>query len=51
MKPTYPPSSLATQNIPLPDTTTTAPVETNGWKTVEGNTIQRKKRNKEVDKK
>jgi hypothetical protein len=50
-KPTPPPHSLATQDIPLPDAPTTAPVEIDQWKTMEGKTTQRKKKNEEVGKK
>jgi hypothetical protein len=44
VKPTPPPGSPATQDTPRPDAPTTAPVETDGWKTVEGKATQRKKR-------
>jgi hypothetical protein len=50
-KPKPPPDGPATQDIPLPDAPMTAPVETEGWKTMEGKAIQRKKKNAEVDKK
>jgi hypothetical protein len=43
-KPTPPPGSPATQDTPLPDAPTTAPVETEGWMTVEGKATQRRKR-------
>jgi hypothetical protein len=39
------------QDTPLPDAPTTAPVETESWKMVEGKATQRKKRNEEADKK
>jgi hypothetical protein len=42
-KPTPPPGSPATQDTPLPNAPTTAPVETDGWKTVEGMDTQKKK--------
>jgi hypothetical protein len=45
------PASPETQDTPLPDAPATAPVETEGWKTVEGKAIQRKKKNEEADKK
>jgi hypothetical protein len=51
MKSIPPPDSLATQDMLLPNAPTTAPMEMEGWKTVEGKAIQRKKRNEEVDKK
>jgi chromosome segregation ATPase len=50
-KPTPPPGSSATQDTPLPKAPTTAPAETEGWKTVEGKATQRKKRNEEANKK
>jgi hypothetical protein len=50
-KPPPPPDSLATQDTPLPDTPTTAPLVTEGWKTVEGKSTQRKKKNAEAEKK
>jgi hypothetical protein len=43
-KPTPPPGSPATQDTPLPNAPTTAPVETDGLMTVEGKATQRKKR-------
>jgi hypothetical protein len=46
-----PPDGLATQDTPLPDAPVTAPVETEGWKTVEGKATRRKKKNTEADKK
>jgi hypothetical protein len=46
-----PPDGRATQDIPLPDAPVTAPVETEGWKTVEGKATQRKKKKVEADKK
>jgi hypothetical protein len=51
MKPTPPPSGPATQDTPPTDAATTALLETEGWKTVGGKAIQRKKRTKEVGKK
>jgi hypothetical protein len=36
MTPAPPPGSPATQDTPLPNAPATAPVETEGWKTVEG---------------
>jgi hypothetical protein len=51
MEPIPPPDGMATQDTPLPDAPTTDPVETEGWKTVEGKTTQRKKKNAEADKK
>jgi hypothetical protein len=51
MKPTPPPSSPATQDAPPTDATTTALLETEGWKTVEGKSMHRKKRTEEVGKK
>jgi hypothetical protein len=50
-KPTPPPDGPATQDTPLPDAPATAPVETEGWKTVEGKATQRKKKTVEADKK
>jgi hypothetical protein len=50
-KPTPPPSGLATQDIPPTDAATTALVETEGWKTVEGKVIKRKKRTEVAGKK
>jgi hypothetical protein len=50
-KPAPPPGGPATQDTPLPDAPTTAPVETEGWKTVEGKATQRKKRHEEADRK
>jgi hypothetical protein len=50
-KSTPPPDGPATQDTPLPDAPTTAPVETEGWKTVEGKATQRKKKNEEAGKK
>jgi hypothetical protein len=50
-KPIPPPGGLATQDIPLPNAPATAPMETKGWKTVEGKATQRKKKNEEVGKK
>jgi hypothetical protein len=40
---TPPPGGPATQDTPLPNAPTTAPVETEGWKTVHGKATQRKK--------
>jgi hypothetical protein len=51
VKPTPLPTSPATQDIPLSDTPTTALVEIERWKTMEGKAIQRKKKNMEVEKK
>jgi hypothetical protein len=51
MKSTPPPDGLATQDIPLPDAPATTPVEMEGWKTMEGKAIQRKKKNEEAGKK
>jgi hypothetical protein len=50
VKPIPPPAGLETQDTPLPDTPATAPVETDGWKTVEGKATQRKKKTEAVDK-
>jgi hypothetical protein len=50
-KPTPPPSGPAMQDTPLPNAPSTAPVETDGWKTVEGKATQRKKQNEEAGKK
>jgi hypothetical protein len=50
-KPTPPPEGLVTQDTPLPNAPTTALVEMEGWKTVEGKAIQRKKKSMEADKK
>jgi hypothetical protein len=50
MKPTASPASPETQDTPLPDAPTTALVDTEGWKTVEGKAIQRKKKTAEADK-
>jgi hypothetical protein len=50
-KSTPPPDGPATQDTPLPDAPATAPVETEGWKTVEGKATQRKKKNEEAGKK
>jgi cytoskeletal protein RodZ len=47
-----PPDSLAVQDTTLPDApTTTAPVEKDGWRTVEGKAAQRKRRNDKADNK
>jgi hypothetical protein len=44
--------SPTTQDTTLPDTpTTTAPVENDGWKTVEGKATQKKRRNDKADNK
>jgi hypothetical protein len=51
VKPTPPPGGPATQDTPLPDAPATAPVETEGWKTVEGKATQRKKQNEKAGKK
>jgi hypothetical protein len=46
------PDSNAVQDTTLPDTpTTTAPVEKDGWKTVEGKAMQKKRRNEKADNK
>jgi hypothetical protein len=45
-----PPGGLATQDIPLPNAPATAPMETEGWKTVEGKATQRKKKNEDAGK-
>jgi hypothetical protein len=50
-KPTPLPASQETQDTPLPDAPMTAPVETEGWKTMEGKATQRKKKNEEADQK
>jgi hypothetical protein len=50
VKPTPSPASPETQDTPLPDAPSTTPVETNGWKTVEGKATQRKKKTEEADK-
>jgi hypothetical protein len=49
-KPTPPPDGPATQDTPLPDGPTTAPVETEGWNTVEGKATERKRKNAAADK-
>jgi hypothetical protein len=49
-KPTPSPTGPETQDTPIPDAPGTAPVEMDGWKTVEGKATQRKKKTKEVDK-
>jgi hypothetical protein len=49
-KPTPPPDGPATQDTPLPDAPATAPVETEGWKTVEGKATERKRKNAAADK-
>jgi hypothetical protein len=47
-----PPDSPGIQDTTLPDApTTTAPVEKDGWKTVEGKAAQRKRRNDKADNK
>jgi hypothetical protein len=46
-----PPAGRATQDTPLPAAPATAPVETKGWKNLEGKPMQRKKKNMEMDKK
>jgi hypothetical protein len=51
MKPPPSPTGPETQVTPLPDASMTAPMEMDGWKTVQGKATQRKKKNKEVDKK
>jgi regulator of replication initiation timing len=44
------PNSHAVQDTTLPDApTTTAPVQKDGWKTVEGKAAQKKRRNKKAD--
>jgi hypothetical protein len=46
------PNGTAVQDTTLPDApTTTAPVERNGWKTVEGKATQKKRRNEKADNK
>jgi hypothetical protein len=45
-----PPTRQETQDIPLPNAPATAPVEMDGWKTVEGKATQRKKNNEDADK-
>jgi hypothetical protein len=49
-KPTPSPAGPETQDTPLPDAPAAAPVETEGWKTVEGKATQRKKKTEEADK-
>jgi hypothetical protein len=44
------PDSPAVQDTTLPDAPGTAPVETEGWTTVEGKATQRKRKNGEADK-
>jgi hypothetical protein len=45
-----PPDSPAVQDTTLPDApTTTAPAENDGWKTVEGKAMQKKRRNDKAD--
>jgi hypothetical protein len=48
---TPPPSGLATQDAPPTDAATTALLETEGWKIVEGKVIKRKKQTEEAGKK
>jgi hypothetical protein len=50
VKPTPPPGSPATQDTPLPDAPTTTPVETEGWRTVEGKAMQRKRKSETANK-
>jgi hypothetical protein len=45
------PESSATQDTTLPDAPTTAPVKNEGWMTVEGKGMQRKKWNEKADNK
>jgi hypothetical protein len=45
------PDGPATHDTPLPNAPATAPVEMEGWRTVEGKATQRKKMNAEADKK
>jgi hypothetical protein len=46
------PNSTAVQDTTLPDApTTTAPVEKDGWKTVEGKEARKKRRNEKADNK
>jgi hypothetical protein len=46
------PDSNAAQDTTLPDApTTTAPAEKDGWKTVEGKAVQKKRRNDKADNK
>jgi hypothetical protein len=49
-KSTPSPTGPKTQDIPLPDAPSTAPRETEGWKTVEGKATQRKKQKVAADK-
>jgi ligand-binding sensor domain-containing protein len=51
MKPTRTPTGPATQDVPPTNAAATAPLETEGWKTVEGKVTKRKKRTKEAGKK
>jgi hypothetical protein len=51
MEPTPSPAGPESQDIPLHNAPTTAPEETEGWKTVEGKAMQRKKKNKATDQK
>jgi hypothetical protein len=45
-----PPNSNAAQDTTLPDTpTTTAPVAKDGWKTMEGKEVQKKRRNEKAN--
>jgi hypothetical protein len=48
-EPTPPPGVPATQDTPLPDAPATAPVETEGWRTVEGKATRRKRKNETAD--
>jgi hypothetical protein len=48
---TPPPAGQETQDTPLPNAPMTAPMETDGWKTVEGKAIQREKKTEDADKK
>jgi hypothetical protein len=47
---TPPPAGQETQDTPLPNAPTTAAVEMDGWKTVQGKATQRKKKNEAADK-
>jgi hypothetical protein len=49
-KSTHSPAGPETQDTPLPNAPATGPVETEGWKTVEGKSRRRKKKTGEVDK-
>jgi hypothetical protein len=52
MEPTPSPAGPESQDTPLPNAPTTAREEMEGWKTVQGKTMQRKKKkNKAIDQK